>query len=142
MSGALLAALAGVSNALGNLSANETTGAATDSVSYWVRGYVASTSNEFAESGAVGSMTSTALGPATVVGCYWRSNIGAASNGSVFVEVTGNRTAGAVNTLSIAGTGQGSVGAPTFNAGTNTTTFKFGPPKLNPFAGTQAIVIS
>ena len=127
---------------LGTLSTNETTGQATDSASYWVRGFVAAASNEFAESGAVGSLVSNVLGPATVVGVYWRSFLGAAFSGQIYVEVTGNRAAGSVSSFTLGGTSQGAFGAPTYNAGKNTTTFPVGGSVTNVFAGTQAIVIS
>jgi hypothetical protein len=134
------------SSALGTLSTTETTGSNTDSTTYWVRGFVAATSTEFGETAAaIGSLGSTALGVATVVGTYWRSTISFTGNGLVTVEVTGNRSAGAVNTFSVSGVDQGTVGAPTFNAGTNTTSFQFGSAKANPFGAggsTPAIVIT
>lgn len=134
------------SSSLGTLSTTENVGSNTDSTTYWVRGFVASTSTEFGETAApVGSLSSTTIGVATVVGVYWRSNIGFASNGRINVEVTGNRAAGAINTFSINGVDQGLVSAPSYDAGTNTTTFKFGSSVSNPFGAggsTPTIVIT
>lgn len=128
---------------LGTLSTNQTSGTSTDTVSYWMRGFAASGSAEAVnESGVVGSVVSNVLGAATVTACFWVSYVGPSSNGGVRVEVSGNRVAGDVNTLSISGVDQGLVGAPAYNATQNTTTFSLGNPKLNPFSGTQAIVIT
>lgn len=134
------------SGPLGTLSTTETVGSTTDSVTYWVRGFVATTSIEFAETAlAIGSLVSNILGPATVVAAYWRSTISFAGNGLVFVEVSGNRGSGALRTFSIGGVDQGAVGSPTYNAGTDTTTFGFGGLKVNPFGtggSTPAIIIT
>ena len=129
----------------GSLSATMTVGQTTDGSSYWVRGFVATASNELAEVGStVGSMSGTTIGSATAVGIYWRGLISSAGNGRLWVEITGNWPAGSLSSLTVDAVSQGSFGAPTYNSGTNTTSFIVGGLMVNPLgtSGTKAIVLS
>lgn len=131
----------------GSLSSTLTVGANSDNTTYWVRGWVNSTSVEYGETAAVvgsSSTTPATIGSATAVAIFWRSTLGSASTGQVYAEITGNWGAGALSSLTVAGVSQGAVGTPTYNSSTNTTTFPFGSAVTNPFgtSGTKAIVLS
>lgn len=116
-------------------------------VTYYVDGYIGAGSEADVLAPAIGSMTSYAFKGSTVRALYWTSASGhAATNGTVFIEASGNQSAGFITDVKIDGVSQGTLSAPTYYSGTNNTRFTVGTAssKTNPFgtSGTKTIVIS
>lgn len=86
-------------------------------------GYANSTGNPL--TGAFGSMNNAVYNGATINGIY-QTAAAPYSAGQVSFVLSGNRTSGFVNTLTVNGNSAGTISAPSYNSTYNQTTFTFG----------------
>jgi len=106
-------------------------------------GYVSWSSAAALTTGAFGGIIpATALG-ATIVALYWRSITDHSTNGQVYIEFSGNRAAGFLTSVSADTVSLGSVGgSPTYNSGSDSTTFLLGSSGVaNPFGTSGTVTI-
>jgi len=111
---------------------------------FYLTGFVSSSSYEYVVAGsAFGAMTAPYANGAQIVALYTSNP----SNGTyqAYIEVTGNRSSGFINSVTYNGTSFGSIGTYTYNSSTNTTTIKLGSAgSTNPIPspGTYVIVVT
>ncbi|MBY0391854.1 MAG: hypothetical protein K2Q27_01165 [Novosphingobium sp.] len=108
-------------------------------------GYISSGSFSGTLSGAIGGLAPTSVKGATVRALSWTSSTSHSVGGQSSIEVSGNRSAGFISSVTVNGVSVGTIGSPSYNAGPNTTTFNLGASNSNnPFgtSGTKSIVVS
>lgn len=92
----------------------------------------------------IGALSPNTFGGATINTLMWTGSGSPTGNGTVQFTVSGNRGAGFVTQITCDGVDLGTIGAPSYDSGSNTTRFSVGGSMLNPFGafGTKTIVIS
>ena len=148
MSGALLALIGGTSgggSGGGNLTvASDSQSLGGGYATVYVDGYwlIGSPAGQLL-SAAGGAYGGGAFGAASVLAIFWESFSSHAVGGSISICFSGNRAAGFLSLASCNGRAMGTIGAPSFDAGNNWTSFPIGPSltSSNPFGVTGAVAI-
>lgn len=145
MSGILMAAAAGKPASIMTVdSATYTEDFGGGPVNIYIAGYVGP---DGAQTGflapEIGALTNGFHGDAQIVGLFWVNNSGFGANGTSYIEVRGNRSAGFINSIKLDGVSMGAIGAPGYYAGVDVTRFTIGSLGPNPFgtSGTKVVEV-
>lgn len=122
-------------------------GTYTVKVVFYVDGFIGAGSNADALAPTIGSMSPVDYNGSTIKALYWTATGShGATNGNVYIEVSGNRSAGFINDVKVDGVSQGTVGAPTYYSTQDTTRFSLGTvnARSNPFgtSGSKTITVA
>lgn len=91
----------------------------------------------------IGALSNGFHAGAQIVSLFWGSNSGFGSNGTSYIEVRGNRSAGFISSIKLDGVSIGAIGSPVYYAGLDVTRFTVGSFGANPFGttGTKAVEV-
>lgn len=92
----------------------------------------------------IGALTNGYYGGAQIVSLFWGNTSGFGSNGTSYIEVRGNRSAGFISSIKLDGVSMGAIGSPGYYGGADITRFTVGSIGANPFgtSGTKTVEVS
>ena len=91
----------------------------------------------------IGALTNGFHSGAQIVSLFWGNNSGFGSNGTSYIEVRGNRSAGFISSVKLDGVSMGAIGSPVYYSGPDVTRFTIGSLGANPFgtSGTKVVEV-